>query len=199
MFFKKIFLLLVLVIFFPLGVSAEEENECVLNGGTCVAENDCAQELTGGSHSQFCSDGETCCETINPDPEEEPGSEHQEGSDDGFLTFQGHIVPCGKSFDNQECTLCHLFIMLKNIFDLMISLLIVTSILFITIGGIIYIVSTGNTNMTTLAKNIIKKTLIGFALMLVSWLIVYTLLVFLSAEDMVGSDGKWYEFNCDIE
>jgi hypothetical protein len=89
--------------------------------------------------------------------------------------------------------------MLKNIFDLMISLLIVTAILFITIGGIIYIVSAGNSNMIGIAKNIIKKTLIGFALMLAGWLLVYTLLVFLSAGNMLGSGGKWYEFNCDLE
>jgi hypothetical protein len=131
---------------------------------------------------------------------------YQEGSTGGFLLLKGHIVPCGRqSNDNgtavnetESCTLCHLFIMLKNVFDLMLSLIIVVAILFITIGGVVYIVSTGNSNLTGIAKNIITKTLIGFALMLAGWLLVFTLLTFLSTGSMVGRGASsWFEFSCD--
>jgi hypothetical protein len=199
MFLKKLFLFFVLgtIFLFPdpsLALTCQEA------GGSC--ETDCSETLTGDYDP--CPTGQLCCEVSGPTTTE---SGYQEGSTGGFLFLDGHIVPCGRKTNDpgtdvnetQECTLCHLFIMLKNVFDLMISLLIVAAILFITIGGIIYIVSAGNTNMTSLAKEIIKKTLIGFALMLAGWLLVYTLLVFLSAGNMLGSGGKWYEFNCDLD
>lgn len=200
--FYKLFLLLFFGIIFPFTVYAEE-NECVLNGGECIIDDGSCKERLGIIFDDACSTGEVCCESSESSP---TADYYEEGSTGGFLFLQGHIVPCGRKTDDigtteidetDQCTLCHLFIMSKNIFDLMFSLLIVTAILFITIGGILYIVSTGNSTLTGMAKNIIKKTLIGFALMLGGWLLVYTLLVFLSAGDMVGTGGNWYEFNCD--
>lgn len=205
MLLKKFFLFFVLGIIIPFATYAE--NECVLNGGECLETTSCDETLNEGFYDDSCLGTKVCCKPPKPTPTDDY---YEEGTTGGFLLLQGHLVPCGRSTDDigttdinetQECTLCHLFIMLKNVFDLMISLLIVTAILFITIGGVIYIVSAGNSNMTGLAKEIIKKTLIGFALMLAGWLLVYTLLVFLSAGEnsMVGSGGKWYEFNCDLE
>jgi hypothetical protein len=200
--FKKLLLsIFFFSLIFPLQAWAEEE-ECASYGGQCVPWDSCSDIL---SELYYCPDGEVCCESSQPDS----ADPYSEGSTSGFLVFKGHIVPCGRSTDDaivgkeldetQECTLCHLFIMLKNIFDLMLSLLIIVAILFIVIAGIIYIVSAGNSSMIEFAKKILKKTLIGFALMLAGWLLVYTLLVFLKAEDMIGSGGKWYEFDCDLE
>jgi len=205
--FYKSFLLLFFIVIFPFAVYAEE-NECVLSGGDCLPANDCSKKLNDGFYDNTCSDSKVCCESSESSP---TADYYEEGSTGGFLLLKGHIVPCGRSTDDigttgdgydetASCTLCHLFIMLKNIFDLMLSLFIIASILFITIGGVVYIVSTGNPNLTGMAKKIIKNTLIGFALMLGGWLLVFTLLTFLSSRDMVGNgNDTWYKFDCKTD
>ncbi len=179
---------------------------CESNEGQCTPIETCPTSLSGGLYDQECIGMNVCCDpaiiTIPP-----TATEYQEGATGDFLLLKGHIVPCGRKTDDpgtttiketDECTLCHLFLMLKNVFDLILSLLIIVSILLITIGGVVYIVSTGNSNLTGIAKNIITKTLIGFAVMLISWLLVFTLLTFLSTGDMVGKDADhWFEFTCD--
>lgn len=124
-----------------------------------------------------------------------------------FLQFNRAIVPCGRKCDdgrtgyNEElnCTLCHLLIMVKNIFDLLFAWLIIVTLLFITIAGVIYIVSSGNPGMKALAKGTITKTLTGFIVFVLSWLIVYTALVFLSAGSTWGisAGDSWSTFTCD--
>jgi hypothetical protein len=202
---KFIFSGIVLFLFLTTPLSKTLADDCTDNGGYCGEATSCDQ-LDSGIHNSACAavvPDHVCCE---PSDSSTPADTYSEGTG-GFMLLKGHLVPCGrKTYDSEtdndetaECTLCHLFLLLKNIFDLVLSLVIIVSILFITIGGVIYIVSTGNSTLTGVAKNIIKKTLTGFALMLVGWLIVFTLLSFLSAGDegMVGTGGKWYEFSCD--
>jgi hypothetical protein len=137
-------------------------------------------------------------------------SQPSEGIDGiSILKFNRAIVPCGRSCDDdrtvefdetKSCTLCHMLILVKNIFDLMFAWLIILALISLTIGGVVYIVSVGNPGTTSFAKGIITKTLMGFAGFILAWLLVYTILVFLSAKnsDMLGIDAgdRWYEFNC---
>ena len=196
--FFKLSILIFLLMFIPFSAFA---TTCSEAGGSCMLASDCeAGAMASSLYDEDCdeTDSSICCN-------------YQEGSTGGFLLLKGHIVPCGRSTDDigtpgdgydetASCTLCHLFIMLKNIFDLMLSLFIVASILFITIGGVVYIVSTGNPNLTGMAKKIIKNTLIGFALMLGGWLLVFTLLTFLSSQGMVGNgNDTWYQFDCKTD
>lgn len=130
-----------------------------------------------------------------------------EGLSGGFLLYNGPLVPCGMNNScsggggQQACTLCHFIILVKNIYDLLLSLLIIASLLFITIGGVMYVVSSGNSNLKSIAKSIITKTLTGFAVFLLSWLIVYAVLLFISASPdtnpMLGRGGNWYSFTCN--
>lgn len=125
-----------------------------------------------------------------------------------FLVFHGPLVPCGRqvsctnnNFGNNQmeaCTLCHLIILIKNVFDLILSLLIIVSLVMITASGVLYIVSTGNPNLKTTAKKLITKTLVGFGIFLLSWLFVFAVLQFLSYRtDMIGQGGNWYSFQCN--
>jgi hypothetical protein len=127
-----------------------------------------------------------------------------EGLPGGFMFFSGLLVPCGMhnacggTAGTQPCTLCHLLVLLSNIYNLLLSLLIIVALLFITIGGVMYIVSAGNPNLKSIAKKIITRTLTGFAIFLLSWLIVYTVLVFISAnQSQLGTGGNWWEFTCN--
>ncbi len=132
-----------------------------------------------------------------------------------FLVFHGPLVPCGvnktcsnsdgKSGElsiNQPCTLCHFIILIKNVFDLLLSLIITASLLMLTIAGVMYIVSSGG-QLTGMAKGIIEKTILGFGIFLLSWLFVYTLLNMLSIREKnvlgKGTESTWFQFECDTK
>ena len=125
-----------------------------------------------------------------------------------FLFFHGPLVPCGVNKQcagnneglsiNKPCTLCHFIVLIQNFFNLLLSLLIVVSIFMLTVAGVLYIISAGG-KMTSMAKEIIQKTLLGFGLFLLSWLIIFTLLSLLSANtSMIGKgDNGIFQFTCD--
>ena len=111
----------------------------------------------------------------------------------------GGLVPCGRNcIDNtasynttDECTICHFFLMIKNILDFALKLAVVVAILFIVFGGLMYIFSTGNEAMLTRAKSMIFWALGGFTLCFISWLIVAEII---SIFGYTGSN--WYEVDC---
>ncbi len=125
-----------------------------------------------------------------------------------FLFFHGPLVPCGVNKHcasdtggsiNKPCTICHFFVLIQNFFNLLLSLLIVVSIFMLTVAGVLYIISAGG-KMATTAKEIIHKTLLGFGLFLLSWLIVFTLLKLLAVNTSMlgtGGDTGWFQFTCD--
>ncbi len=125
-----------------------------------------------------------------------------------FLFFHGPLVPCGINKHcasdtggsiNKPCTICHFFVLIQNFFNLLLSLLIVVSIFMLTVAGVLYIISAGG-KMATTAKEIIHKTLLGFGLFLLSWLIVFTLLKLLDVNtSMLGTGSGWFQFTCDDE
>jgi len=136
-----------------------------------------------------------------------------------FLVFHGPLVPCGvkKACDTSKvsdpkikkrieaiskpCTICHFIILIKNVFDLLLSLIITASLFMLTVAGVMYIISSGG-QMTGLAKGIIEKTLLGFGIFLLSWLLVYTLLNMLSVNEKFigkGTSSTWFQFECDTE
>ncbi len=194
-------------------VCCEIQNKCEdLLGFDCVLDSKCNKVYDNGNANLYCNEdaGEVCCEEVKNggDGDGDGCPSPKEGTGGGFLMFEGSIVPCGRNCDDENtawdesksCTLCHFFIMFKQLYDLFFSLLIIVALALLTIGGVVYIVSAGNTNAKTLAKNIISKVLLGFALFLLSWLLVFTVLKFISANtDMLGNGDKWYEFDCDTE
>ena len=137
------------------------------------------------------------------------GTQPSEGISGSPFTFNKSLVPCGRECDDgrtpyneaASCTLCHLLILLKNLFDLAFALLIIVSIVFVTVAGLMYMFSGVNPGLKSTAKGILTKTLTGFGISMLSWLIVYTLLVFISVDqDKIGSFKKgegWFQFTCD--
>jgi hypothetical protein len=105
------------------------------------------------------------------------------------------LVPCGTG-NNPPCTLCHLVVGMKGIMDWGMNVMTFFAIAIIVAMAIVYIVSAGNSGMMTTAKNGIKATLIGFAVMLGSWVIVNFFMLTL-ANNGVGHATSWNTFTCD--
>lgn len=133
-----------------------------------------------------------------------------EGGESSLIPFSGSIVPCGLSCDYEHtpydetdpCTLCHFILLLKNVYNFLFSMIIIASLILITIGGVMYIVSTGNASLKSRGKAIITKVISGFLVAMLSWVIVYTILWFLSANDTASFssvEGGAFNFECDLK
>jgi len=68
----------------------------------------------------------------------------------------------------------------------------------IVIGGILYIISAGNSGMMEMGKNAVKQALWGVVIVLGAWVIVNTTLLVIGLN--LSGDLKatsWYDFTCD--
>lgn len=113
-----------------------------------------------------------------------------------FAVAQG-LVPCGTIWGASEaCTLCHLFMLIKNIIDW--GMLVLTAVTFVILVAmaIYYIVSAGNSQMIETAKTGIKNTLIGFCVVLLSWVIINAVFLVLPIDRRVVT-GNWWEISCN--
>ena len=107
------------------------------------------------------------------------------------------LVPCGGAGES-PCTLCHLFVMLNNIFKfVMFTLVPVVAVLMLVIGGVMFFFGGANPGMLTKAKGIITSVVIGILIIFCAWVIVNTVL---TTSGIVKSPSvlKWYEINCSI-
>lgn len=125
------------------------------------------------------------------------------------------IVPCGRSCDDPTtpddetaiCTLCHLFLLMKNITSWIFTVMTYIAFAVLVAMGILYIASAGNTQMIGVAKSGIKAALYGFAIVLLGWVAINVILMVL-ADGALGTDtasfsfktnGSWFTYSCDTK
>lgn len=115
------------------------------------------------------------------------------------------IVPCALENDNPEtnwndrapCTLCHFLIGMNFIVKLLRNIMTACAIAVIVAMALIYITSAGDEGRMSFAKEGIKWSLIGFAVILLAWVIVnfiFTLPLF--ANNGLVRTG-WDTFTCN--
>jgi len=103
------------------------------------------------------------------------------------------LVPCGIGAGNANCTLCHLVLGFKNIYDYLFQILLVCSTVVIVAAGIMYMVSSGSKGMIEKAKLAFTYALTAMVLALVAWLIINATLNALGYKNA----GNWWTFTCD--
>ena len=109
------------------------------------------------------------------------------------------LVPaCGEGTSiSDRCTLCHLFIGMKEIIDWGRNILVIVAVVAIVAGGIMYIISAGDEKMMSSAKGIIKQALWGVLIVLGAWVIVNTTMVVLGTNlNALSITSSWNEFSC---
>lgn len=110
------------------------------------------------------------------------------------------IVPCGHTLSPvpppigmpnyyERCTVCDMFVLTNNIIAQLRKWVFITAVFMIAIAGVMYIVSTGNESMTSMAKTAIKAALIGSTIVFVAWLAISTLLLSMAVKDSAVSDS----------
>jgi cell wall-associated NlpC family hydrolase len=102
------------------------------------------------------------------------------------------LVPCGLN-GAADCTLCHLVIGFKGIYDYLLKLLLAASTMVIVVAGVMYMVSSGDKGMIDKAKSALTYALTAIILALVAWLIINATLHALGYKNV----GNWYTFTCD--
>lgn len=134
-----------------------------------------------------CLPPNCCCATIPP-PE-----------------CEGGLVPCGRTCDDPTtdiceccpCTLCHLFVLFKRIVDEIVMLYaFLLAVLMIVVGGIILQTAGGDPGRIGGGKKILKSAIIGIAIILLSWLIVDTVITFLTPAS--SPFQAWHTIDCPV-
>jgi len=116
------------------------------------------------------------------------------------FSAQAVLVPCGgyATPDPGMCTLCHLIVGIKGIIDYAFLIFVALALVMLVISGIMYIVSAGNSGMMESAKGLMKNVLVGFALVLLAWLIINTTMLVIGARGDLGIGVQsWHTFNCN--
>ncbi len=112
----------------------------------------------------------------------------------------GGIVPCGRSYDDpttpynerEACQFKHLFLLLKNILDFLLWRLgLIILVLLSVATGVIYYFSMGAPQTMGRVKSILKSAVIGYLIILLSWLIINWALAILGFQ--IGIFGRWWQ------
>ena len=81
------------------------------------------------------------------------------------------LVPCGGPGE-PECNLCLFVQMIVNIIQWLWAFVAVLAMVFIIVGGFMYIFSAGNPELMARAKNVLTWAIVGFVITLCAWLII---------------------------
>jgi hypothetical protein len=115
--------------------------------------------------------------------------------------LSGPIVPCGGEGD--ECTLCDIFVMAKNVIDFFMLIIFFVAGLFIVIGGIRMLTSAGSPEHVDRGKRMITYAVTGVIIALVSWILLAELFIALVGEQTAeegnveqGFPWPWNEIQC---
>ena len=119
----------------------------------------------------------------------------------------GGLVTCGRQCDDTStepdetlpCGFCHFFGLFKNVLDWIIfAIAPILGILLIVIGGFLILTSRGSPAQLTQGKDFIKWTLLGFAIMLISWVLINSIFSVLQLQEWTGLQvGNWWKVSCN--
>jgi len=163
--------------------------------GSCPSGYRHASSLT--SNFADCGSGMVCCisdSSIKDQNYQTPSDPSVYSKSDSSASAvsssdPGGLVPC----DN--CTLCHIVIGFKRIYEFFLKLLFVATMLAITVSGVFYMVSAGSKTLTEMAKKALTYSLTAFVIGMAGWIIINTMMTALGYQHPYG--GRWWEFTCD--
>ncbi len=196
----------------PRGEKEEGEScfgaECVAGlecrNAVCVKENPQAND----SQITFPEAGNTNQNTGNTNNGSQSSGNNGQNPTAGESSFQtnqgqegsGGLLKCGYS---RDCTLCDMFILIRDIFNFLLSILGGVGVLSIVIGGIYMIISSGNPQMYQQGISIITNAVIGLVLAASSFLIFGFGLQALGFQEQnfaaafTFQSGQFFEVRCD--
>lgn len=110
------------------------------------------------------------------------------------------LVKCGTS---RDCTICDIFILIRDVFNFALGLLASLAVLSVVIGGVYILTSGGNSGAVSTGYSIISNAVIGLLLVMASFLLFSFLLVGLGFQEqnfsavLTFQPGRIFEVKCD--
>jgi|GEM_PF-4313624 len=121
-------------------------------------------------------------------------------SPEGATGSETGLVKCGVS---RDCTICDIFILVRDIFNFALGLLAALAVLSIVIGGFYVVTSAGDSGRVSEGYSIITNAVIGLLLVMSSFLLFSFVLVALGFQSANFSaifdfqEGKIFSVKCD--
>jgi len=112
---------------------------------------------------------------------------------------EGGLVPCGRYADDpttanidesKPCGFCDFFILFDRILKWFFALAIIVGGGMITFGGFTLATSAGNPTRTSLGKNILIYTFLGYAMMLIAWIGINSVFTGIDVKKWTGLRGE---------
>lgn len=107
------------------------------------------------------------------------------------------LVPCGT--EDCPCTLCHLFVLIKRIIDFLTTHVAIPLVAIMGfVSAILFITAHGDPQWIVKARQTITAAIIGFIIVLSSWVIVNTIVVIATGNSAGEVFGKpWNTVQCN--
>jgi len=80
------------------------------------------------------------------------------------------------------------------IIEFFVKMAAIAALVFIALGGLLYVFAIGSSSLIEKAKSMIKYTLIGFVVIFIAWALINTIIATTGYSDPMG--GEWYVINC---
>ncbi len=104
------------------------------------------------------------------------------------------LVPCGST--DEPCTLCHLFVLLNNIFTYFFTIILpITATGLIAWGGFTLLTAGESKTKFEQAKNIITAAVVGLVIIFASWIFLNMFLSSIGVAEWTGL-GNWWKIEC---
>ncbi|MDD3735097.1 MAG: peptidoglycan-binding protein [Candidatus Pacebacteria bacterium] len=164
--------------------------------------------IKGTEGNNYMGMWNVCLENLSPDlcckiflskdmpPPIEPG-EQTPGDSQCLGRCDQHLVPCSMTNNpGPKCNLCYLFKLIQNIICYLTWCIAgPLAVISILIAGIMYLTARGNPSQISLAKDIIRATVLGLVIVFGAWIIVNTIITLLG----VGSPySDWSHIDCTL-
>jgi len=111
-------------------------------------------------------------------------------------TSSGGIIKCGRS--GSMCTLCDIIKGFNDIIKYIMKIAVGVALLALAIGGVMYVVSAGESAAMETAKTTIKNAATGFVIIFAAYLIINTAITLLGTNSTLGmkTTTTWGQFDC---
>lgn len=86
------------------------------------------------------------------------------------------LVPCGTTGNPEECSLCYLLELVKNIIDFLVIIAAPIAVVFIVWGGFMLLIAGGSEEKISQGKKILSSAVTGLVIVLISWLLIATII-----------------------
>jgi hypothetical protein len=91
------------------------------------------------------------------------------------FVFAAGLIPCGGS---TPCTLCHVFVLIKNLINVLSAIAIVLLGVGALVAAVLFITAAGDPGRISAGRQAITSAIVGFIIVLLAWVIVNTIVGF---------------------